>query len=115
MLMLNLKTGPTVHKIALGVGVLRHFIYTDPYELIMRISRSRDDWQDIDQKDFPALIVTYGIDRNAYKIENNAFTVLDPITGKYGPGQVWTNANARYADENVVIPPVEPPVEPPKA
>jgi hypothetical protein len=115
MLMLNLKTGPNVHKVALGVGVLRHFVPGDPYELIKNISRSRDDWQDIDIADFPALIVTYGIDRNAYKVANNVLTVLDPLTGKYGPGVVWTNVNARYADENVVKPPVEPPVEPPKA
>lgn len=123
MLMLNAKVGGNTHKVALGVGILRHFLPTDPYEMIMRLSRSRDDWQDVSEADFNPLLRTYGIDLEgnvAYKVTaSGEFQVLDPRTGQYKGGNVWTIENARFADHesetepSLPDPTPEPEPEPP--
>ena len=94
MLMLRIKTNTGTHLAALGNGVFRHFIAADPYEKIMKLSRSADDWQDTDINELPALLRTYGCDLNIWDIRNGAFVVLDPLTGNVGPGTMWSAINA---------------------
>ena len=94
MLMLRIKTNTGTHLVALGVGVFRHFIAADPYEKIMKLSRSVDDWQDTDINELPALLRTYGCDLNIWDVRNGAFVVLDPLTGNVGPGNMWSAINA---------------------
>lgn len=100
MLMLNLTgIGTSTHKVALGVGVFRHFIASDAYEKIMRVSRAADDWQDISYAELPALLRTYGCDLNIWDWNPSAggFVVLDPLTGKAIPGGMWSAQNAARA------------------
>lgn len=104
MLYLNLKMPKgNTHVIAVDRGLLRHFIQGDPMELLKNLDRSRDDWQEIPFSAFPALCRTKGIDLEgnpAYRVnaDGSLFEVLNPLTGKYGMGNVWMIENARYAD-----------------
>ncbi|WP_242085969.1 M23 family metallopeptidase [Microbacterium lacticum] len=94
MLMLRIKVGSGTHLCALGNGVFRHFIPQDPYDKVMKVSRSADDWQDITLAELPAFLRTYGCDLNIWDIRGGAFVVLDPLDGSVRSGNVWTAVNA---------------------
>lgn len=108
MLMIKLKGARADHLVAVGEGIFRHFIGTDPYELIKNVSRSADDWQEIHIANLPALLRTYGCDLNIWDFRdarnlsksvsggdpNAAFCVLDPLDGSVKPGNMWSSANA---------------------
>lgn len=108
MLMLILKGGATDHLVALGDGTFRHFLPTDPYQAIMQVSRSADDWQEIGLSALPALLRTYGCDLNIWDFRHKndltravrgtdpdaVFVVLDPLTGSVKPGNMWSAAGA---------------------
>ena len=107
MLMLIIEAGPNKHRAALGEKVFRHFIKSDPYERIMKISRSADDWQTIDISELPAFLRTYGCDLNIWDTRDPQtgksvpsttpgaqFVVLDPLDGSVKAGNVWTAENA---------------------
>lgn len=100
MLMLNLTgIGNATHKVALGNGIFRHFIGTDPYEKIKNVSRIQDDWQDITYAELPAFLRTYGCDLQIWDWRPNegGFVVLDPLTNKAIPGGMWSAQNAARA------------------
>lgn len=105
MLMLKIKgIGTGAHYAALGPGIFRHFIAADPYELIMKVSRIQDDWQEIPASALPALLRTYGCDLHIWDWRNGQFVVLDPLTGTSAPGNVWTAVNAaRSSIDNVKL------------
>ena len=94
MLMLRIKAGSRTHLCALGNGVFRHFIPQDPYDKVMKVSRSADDWQDITLAELPAFLRTYGCDLKIWDIRGGAFVVLDPLDGSVRSGNVWTAVNA---------------------
>lgn len=94
MLMLRIKTNTGTHLTALGNGVFRHFIPQDPYDKVMKVSRSADDWQDITLAELPAFLRTYGCDLNIWDIRGGAFVILDPLDGSVRSGNVWTAVNA---------------------
>lgn len=108
MLMIKLKGARADHLVAVGEGIFRHFIGTDPYELIKNVSRSADDWQEVHIADLPALLRTYGCDLNIWDFRdardlsksvvggdpNAVFCVLDPLDGSVKPGNMWSSANA---------------------
>ncbi|WQY99834.1 hypothetical protein [Microbacterium phage MO526] len=107
MLMLRIKAGPGTHLCALGEGIFRHFVGTDPYEKIKNVSRSADDWQDIDITELPAFLRTYGCDLNIWDFRDPktgksvamnapgaAFMVLDPLTNQVGSGHMWSASGA---------------------
>lgn len=97
--MLMIKINKT-HLVALGVGVFRHFIESDPFDKIMRVSRIQDDWQDITLAELPAFLRTYGCDLNIWDVRNGQFVILDPLTGNVGPGNVWTSTGAARGQAN---------------
>lgn len=99
MLFLNVRTKKGPHKISVGPGILRHFIGTDPIDKIMRLSRSADDWQDVEWSELDPLLWTYGIDLNAYRMVGNGarFEVLVPLEGRYREGGMWSAVNALRA------------------
>lgn len=104
MLMLILKGGSQDHLVALGEGIFRHFLPTDPYQAIMQVSRSADDWQEIGLSALPALLRTYGCDLNIWDFRdagdlskpvrgtdpNAVLVVLDPLDGSVKPGNMWS-------------------------
>ena len=108
MLMIKLKGALADHLVAVGEGIFRHFIGIDPYDLIMKVSRSADDWQEVHIANLPALLRTYGCDLNIWDFRdardlsksvsggdpNAAFCVLDPLDGSVKPGNMWSSANA---------------------
>ncbi len=108
MLMLKLKGARVDHLVALGEGIFRHFIGSDPYELIKNVSRSADDWQEVHIAHLPALLRTYGCDLNIWDFRdgrdlsksvsggdpNAAFCVLDPLDGSVKPGNMWSATGA---------------------
>ena len=108
MLMLILKGGAKDHLVALSDGIFRHFLPSDPYQAIMQVSRSADDWQEIGLSALPALLRTYGCDLNIWDFRdgrdlsksvrgtdpNAVFVVLDPLDGSVRPGNVWSAVNA---------------------
>lgn len=94
MLMLRIKVGSGTHLCALGNGVFRHFVPQDPYDKVMKVSRSADDWQDITLAELPAFLRTYGCDLNIWDIRGGAFVILDPLDGSVRSGNVWTAVNA---------------------
>ena len=108
MLMLILKGGATDHLVAVGNGVFRHFLPTDPYQAIMQVSRTQDDWQEIGLSALPALLRTYGCDLNIWDFRdgrdlsksvrgtdpNAVFVVLDPLDGSVRPGNMWSAVGA---------------------
>lgn len=99
MLMLRVHYKKGTHKVALGNKTFRHFIDADPHEKIMRVERSADDWQDIEASELPAFLRTHGCDLNIYRsATGEVFEVLDPLTGKFGQGNVWTAENATRAE-----------------
>jgi len=110
MLMLKITTQGETAFVALGEGIFRHFIGTDPYDLIMRVSRSADDWQTIAITDLNAFLRTYGCDLSIWDFRDpktgksvpaNApgakFMVLDPLTGNVGQGNMWSADGASRA------------------
>ena len=108
MLMIKLKGTRNDHLVALGEGIFRHFIGSDPYELIKNISRSADDWQEVNIAALPALLRTYGCDLNIWDFRdardlnksvpggdaNAVFCVFDPLDGSVKPGNMWSAENA---------------------
>lgn len=109
MLMLNITGLGATHKVALGVGVFRHFVGGDPYEKIKNVSRIQDDWQDISAAELPAFLRTYGCDLRIWDVRDGQFVVLDPITGNVGPGNAWTASGAvRAAVAGIKLPAVDP-------
>lgn len=94
MLMLRIATSSGTHLCALGNGVFRHFVPQDPYDKVMKVSRSADDWQDITLAELPAFLRTYGCDLNIWDIRGGAFVILDPLDGSVRSGNVWTAVNA---------------------
>lgn len=112
MLMLNLHgIGTATHKVALGPGIFRHFIATDPYEKIKNVARIQDDWQDISYTELPALLRTYGCDLNIWDWNPSAggFCILDPLTGTVKPGNAWTASGAtRAAIAGIKLPTLDP-------
>ena len=108
MLMIKLKGARADHLVAVGEGIFRHFLGSDPYELIKNVSRSADDWQEVHVADLPALLRTYGCDLNIWDFRhkgdlsksvgggdaNEAFCVFDPLDGSVKPGTMWSSANA---------------------
>ncbi|AQY02032.1 hypothetical protein [Microbacterium foliorum] len=112
MLMLNLHgIGTATHKVALGPGVFRHFIGTDPYEKIKNLARIQDDWQDVSYNELPALLRTYGCDLNIWDWNPSAggFCILDPLTGTVKPGNAWTASGAtRAAIAGIKMPAIDP-------
>ena len=108
MLMIKLKGARVDHLVALGEGIFRHFLGNDPYEFIKNVSRSADDWQEVNIADLPALLRTYGCDLNIWDFRdardlsksvpgvdpNAAFCVLDPLDGSVKPGNMWSSAGA---------------------
>ncbi len=108
MLMIKLKGARADHLVAVGEGIFRHFIGTDPYDLIMKVSRSADDWQEVHIANLPALLRTYGCDLNIWDFRhkgdlsksvsggdaNAAFCVLDPLDGSVKPGNMWSATGA---------------------
>lgn len=108
MLMLILKGGAKDHLVALSDGIFRHFLPSDPYQVIMQVSRSADDWQDLGISALPALLRTYGCDLNIWDFRdgrdlsrsvsgtdpNAVFVVLDPLDGSVKPGNMWSAAGA---------------------
>lgn len=108
MLMIKLKGARVDHVVALGEGIFRHFVGTDPYEFIKNVSRSADDWQDVNFSALPALLRTYGCDLNIWDFRdardlsksvsggdaNAVFCVLDPLDGSVKPGNMWSSAGA---------------------
>lgn len=108
MLMLILKGGAKDHLVSLSDGVFRHFLPSDPYQAIMQVSRSADDWQEIGLSALPALLRTYGCDLNIWDFRdgrdlnkpvrgtdpNAVFVVLDPLDGSVRPGNMWSAVNA---------------------
>ena len=108
MLMIKLKGTRNDHLVALGEGIFRHFIGSDPYELIKNVSRSADDWQEVNIAALPALLRTYGCDLNIWDFRdardlnksvpggdaNAVFCVFDPLDGSVKPGNMWSAENA---------------------
>lgn len=95
MLMIDLTgLGPGSHKIAVGNGVLKHFVSTDPYNKVMQVSRINDDWQPLTAAELPALLHAYGCDLRIWDYRDGNFVVLDPLTGNVGPGNAWTATGA---------------------
>lgn len=108
MLMLKLTGARVQHVVSLDTGVFRHFVGTDPYEFIKNISRSADDWQEVNFSALPALLRTYGCDLNIWDFRdardlsksvsagdvNAVFCVLDPLDGSVKPGNMWSVDNA---------------------
>lgn len=104
MLALRIKTGSGTHLATLGVGVFRHFIHTDPYDKIMRLMRAKDDWQDVDLTELPALLRTYGCDLHIWDVRNGQFVVVDPLDGSIKPGNMWSALNvARSGVEQIKV------------
>lgn len=92
-LIVNYKKG--AHRVALGNKTFRHFIGTDPYIAIAKNAGA--EWKDIQAGELDAYLRTYGCDigGSVYRsTTGETFEVLDPITGKYGQGNVWTAENA---------------------
>ncbi|ALX66834.1 hypothetical protein [Microbacterium sp. XT11] len=87
--------GSGLHYVALGLGVFRHFIPTDPYQKIMRIGRTADDWQDLDINELPATLRTWGCDLHIWdwRPSDGGFVVLDPLDGSVRPGNMWSATN----------------------
>lgn len=112
MLMLNLHgIGTATHKVALGPGIFRHFISTDPFEKIKNVARIQDDWQDVSYVELPALLRTYGCDLNIWDWNPSAggFCILDPLTGTVKPGNAWTASGAtRAAIAGIKLPTLDP-------
>lgn len=112
MLMLNLHgIGTATHKVALGPGIFRHFIGTDPFEKIKNVARIQDDWQDVSYNELPALLRTYGCDLNIWDWNPSAggFCILDPLTGTVKPGNAWTASGAtRAAITGIRLPSLDP-------
>lgn len=103
MLMLRIRDhNNDVHLCSLGNGVFRHFIGGDPHDKIMRVSRARDDWQDITTAELPAFLRTYGCDLHIWNVVNRQFVVLDPLSGKAGSGGMWSATNAARAGISAV-------------
>jgi hypothetical protein len=115
MLMLKLTVGPNTHLCALGTGVFRHFLPNDPFDKIMKVSRSADDWQTIDISELPAFLRTYGCDLNIWDFHDPktgksingttpgaAFVILDPLSGVASSGGMWSAENAARAKLNAI-------------
>lgn len=108
MLALKIKAGAGEFSCALGPGVFRHFIQTDPFEKIMRLMRIQDDWQFIDLTELPALLRTYGCDLNIWDIRDGDFAVLDPLDGSVKAGNMWSSAGAvRAAIAGLFVPVID--------
>ena len=108
MLALKIKSGGQEFLCALGPGIFRHFIASDPFEKIMRLMRIQDDWQFIDLSELPALLRTYGCDLNIWDIRNGDFAVLDPLDGSVRPGNMWSSAAAvRAALAGLFVPVID--------
>ncbi|WP_336632850.1 MULTISPECIES: hypothetical protein [unclassified Microbacterium] len=97
MLMLTVKTPAGPHLCSLSTGVFRHFIPTDPFDKIMRLSRIQDDWQDVELSELPALLRTYGCDLAIWDVRGDEFVVLDPLDGSVRSGNMWSAVNAARA------------------
>ena len=120
MLMIRVIDGDTAHLCAIAPGVFRHFIGSDPHDLIMRLERAQDDWQDVPITDLPALLRTNGCDLAIWDLRDGAgasvgtgkggqFVVLDPLSGEIGPGRLWSAANAIRAElRGITQPKVDP-------
>lgn len=94
MLALKIGFGSKEFLCALGPGVFRHFIASDPVDFIMRLMRAQDDWQSLDISALPALLRTYGCDLNIWDIRDGDFAVLDPLDGSVKAGNMWSSAGA---------------------
>lgn len=109
MLMLRIIDGDQAHLCALAPGVFRHFISTDPYDLIMRLERAQDDWQDVPITSLAALLRTNGCDLDIWDLRDSTgasvgpgtggqLVILDPLTGEVGPGKLWSAVNVLRAE-----------------
>tara|TARA_R110002020_G_scaffold404912_1_gene614969 strand:+ start:10403 stop:11281 length:879 start_codon:yes stop_codon:yes gene_type:complete len=78
------------HLAIIGKGLLRHLLSTDPNDWIKDVLAADDQWVSVSSANLPALLVTFDIDLNAYRAPGGAFEVLDPLTGTYGAGRVWS-------------------------
>jgi hypothetical protein len=121
MIMLDIKAGPDVHKCALGEGIFKHFVGAEPFQRVMLVSRSADDWQPIDISELPTFLATYGCDRNIWDFRDAngkslpagtpgaRFVVLDPLTGSVASGNTWTASGAtRAAIAGIKAPALDP-------
>lgn len=108
MLALKIRSQGKVFLCALGPGIFRHFIRQDPFEKIMKVMRIQDDWQEIELKELPAFLRTYGCDLKIWDIRNGDFAVLDPLDGSVRPGNMWSSAGAvRAAISNLFVPVID--------
>lgn len=106
--MLMLKIGGA-HLAALGEGIFRHFTAADPHETIKNLARSADDWQNVSFADLPALLVTYGCDRNIWDVRDGKFVVLDPLSGTVAPGNMWSSTKSlRASIAGIKVPAIDP-------
>lgn len=97
MLMLRVHYNKGVHEVALGNKTFRHFIQSDPRAAIAK--NAGVEFKDIQASDLDAYLRTYGCDLGIYRsATGETFEVLDPLTGKFGQGQVWTAENATRAE-----------------
>jgi murein DD-endopeptidase MepM/ murein hydrolase activator NlpD len=94
MLALRIQNGSSEYLAAIGPGIFRHFIPTDPYEKIKNLLRIQDDWQSVNLSELSALLRTFGCDLDIWDVRNGQFVVLDPLTGTVAPGNVWTASGA---------------------
>lgn len=94
MLMIRVHAANVAHFCALGNGVLRHFVPSDPVEWIKNVSRVDDAWVDVELNQLPALLRTYGCDLQIWDVRGGQFVVLDPLTGTVLPGNMWSAVGA---------------------
>lgn len=86
------------HYIAVGPGILHHYVGGDPFEAVKNIERSADDWQHVSWTVFAAILKENGCDKNIRDNPKGTFAVQNPLDGTTKPGNTWTAWNAVRAE-----------------
>lgn len=101
---IRIAIGTGQHLAVIGKELLRHFIGTDPHEWIKDVLMADDTWVEVSAADLPALLATYGVDLDAYRVVDGAFEVLDPLSGVYRGGATWTRGKGIQAALGKALP-----------
>jgi hypothetical protein len=93
MLAIKLNVKGT-HFLALGPGILRHWIASDRYEWAKNVIRADDNWTDVNSEgDFQNLLKTHGVDvTGTYRFAGGSLEVFEPGTG-WRQGGLWSADN----------------------